>query len=429
MKTTRKNISDTRVKLTITLDSKELADGEAVALKKLARDIKVPGFRKGKVPVEVAQKHVDPQQLAMDAADNAISKAVATAFLESDLQALSRPEVELTKYVPGQELEFTAEADVLPPVKLANYKKLKLKKPAAIEVKKEEIEEVIGRIKAQMSTKEVVKRKAKDGDEVVIDFVGKKDDVAFDGGTARGHEIVLGSKSFIDGFEDGIVGHGAGDTFSLDLKFPDEYRATDLAGAKVVFDVTLHEVKELVPPEETDEWAAKVGPYTSAKELRDDIKRELTAQAERNQTEERREEAVQQLVQGSSVEIPVVLREDQLSSLEQDIRQNLMYQGKSFETWLKEQGYDDRDAWVEKEGNAAADERIKTGLVLAELSKVEKIQASTDEVAERTQSMKAQYASQPEMVKRLDETDAQRSIANQILTEKTIDRLIELNTK
>ncbi|HTK39872.1 MAG TPA: trigger factor [Patescibacteria group bacterium] len=427
MKTTRQNISDSRVKLTILLDSNELADGEKTALVRLARDMKAPGFRKGKVPPSVAKKQLDPGQLAMEAADQAISKAVASGFLDNDLQALSRPEVEVIEFKPGESLEFTAEADILPPVTLANYKKLKVKKPEAATVGKAEVEEIVDRIKSQMATKQVVERAAKDGDEVVIDFVGKKDGTAFDGGTATNHEIVLGSHTFIDGFEEGIVGHKAGDTFSLDLAFPKEYRVADLAGADVTFDVTLHEVKELVKPEETDEWAAKVGPYTSAKELRDDIKRELTAQAERNQTEQLRDELVKQTVADSSVEIPSVLRDDQLASIEQDLRQNLMYQGQSFETWLKSQGYDSRDAWAEKEGNAAAEERVKTGLVLAELSKVEKIQASTDEVAARTEAMKAQYASQPEMIRQLAEPDAQRSIANQILTEKTIDRLVELN--
>ncbi len=429
MKTTRQNISDTRVKLTILLDTKELADGEKVALAHLAREVKAPGFRKGKVPPSVAQKYIDSQQLALEAADNAISKAVASAFLDSDLQVLARPEVEVTKFEPGKELEFTAEADVLPPVKLADYTKLKLEEQKVATVKKADIDEVITRIKTQMATKQTVERAAKDGDEVVIDFVGKKGDTPFDGGTANGHEMVLGSNTFIPGFEEGIVGHKAGDSFTLDLKFPEEYRVADLAGADVAFDVTLHEVKELVHPEETDEWAAKVGPYTSAKELRDDIKRELTMQAERNHTEAVRDQLVKQLVDGSSVEIPTVLREDQLSSLEQDIRQNLMYQAMSFETWLKDQGYDTRDQWLEKEGNAAADQRVKTGLVLAELTKAEKIQASTAEVSERVQTMKAQYASQPETLKQLDEPDAQRSIANQILTEKAIDRLVELNSK
>ncbi len=429
MKVSQENISSSRVKLTVTLDSSELADAEKVALTHLAREVKVAGFRKGKVPASVAAKHVDPQHLATETADHAISKAVASAFLDNNLQALARPEVEVTKFVPGESLEFTAEADILPPVKLANYKKLKAPKQTKVSVKDEEVEEVITRIKTQMATKEPVERAAKMGDEVNIDFVGKKDDIAFDGGTAQGHDITLGSNSFIDGFEAGIVGHKAGDTFSLDLKFPEDYRVDDLAGAAVVFDVTLNAVKEPVFPEETDEWAAKVGPYTTPAELREDIMRELTAQAERNQADDLKDELIKQLVEGSEVEIPEVLRGDQLASIEQDIRQNLMYQGKSFDTFLAEKGYADRDEWVEKEGNAAADERIKAGLVLAELSKVEGIQADTGEVDERAAVMKAQYASQPETAKRFDEPDVKRSLANQILTEKTIARLVELNTK
>lgn len=427
MKTKQQNLSDSRVKLTVTLDSKEIDDGEKSALAHLAREVKAPGFRKGKVPPSVAAKHIDPEKLALETANHAISKAVATAFLDSNLQALNRPEVEVTKFVPGETLEFTAEADILPPVKLANYKKLKAPKQTKVAVKKEEVEEVIDRIKGQMATKSPVKRKAQLGDEVKIDFVGKKDDVAFDGGTAQGHEIVLGSHSFIEGFEEGIVGHEPGDSFTLNLKFPDEYRVADLAGADVTFDVTLHEVREMIKPEETDDWAAKVGPYTSPKDLRDDIKRELMAQAERNQEEELRESLVKQVVESSKVEIPAVLRADQLASIEQDLRQNLMYKGMSFETWLSNQGYDSRDDWATKEGNNAADERVKAGLVLAELSKVENIQASTDEVEKRVESLRTQYSSRPDMVKQLEGSDAQRSIANQILTEKTIDRLVELN--
>lgn len=427
MKTKQQNLSDSRVKLTVTLDSNEIADGEKAALVHLAREVKAPGFRKGKVPPSVAVKHIDPQKLALESANHSISKAVATAFLDSNLQALNRPEVEVTKYEPGESLEFTAEADILPPVKLASYKKLKKPKQGKIDIKKPDVDEVVERIKGQMATKKSVERKAKMDDEVKIDFVGKKDGVAFDGGTAEGHEIVLGSHSFIEGFEEGIVGHSVGDKFTLELKFPAEYRVADLAGADVTFDVTLHEIKEMVKPEETDEWAAKVGPYTSVKELRDDIKRELTTQAESKQTEQVRESLVDQLVKGSEVEVPAVLRSDQLASIEQDMRQNLMYRGKSFETWLDEQGFEDRDAWVDKEGNAAADERVKTGLVLAELSKVEKIEATTEDVNVRVEALKSQYASQPEMLEQLDGSDAKRSVANQILTEKTIDRLVELN--
>ena len=427
MNVQRENISDSRVKLTITVDANELQNAEQVALTKLAREIKAPGFRKGKVPVSVAAKYVDPQQLATETADNAMSKAVAEAFLGAELQALNRPEVEVLEFEPGKSMKFTAEADVLPPVTLGNYKKLKVPKQEKVSIGKKEIDDVTDRIRTQLAEKKTVERAAKEGDVVVLNFVGKKDGEAFDGGSAENYELTLGSNTFIPGFEEGVVGMKAGDEKNLELTFPKDYQMKQLAGQKVVFEVKINQVQSLEKPELTDELAAKVGPYTTAKELTDDIKRELTTQAESKQQEEVRNSLVDQVVEKSKVSVPEILRDDQIRSIEQDLRQNLMYRGQSIDQYYEQQGFKDRDEWLKAEGNNVAEQRVKTGLVIAELSKVEKIEASTAELAERTQALKQQYSSQPDMAKRLDEPDSQRSIANQVITEKTIDRLVELN--
>jgi len=429
MKTTVDRTSPTQVKLTITLDKQEIADGEQVALAKLAKEVKAPGFRKGKVPPSVAIKHIDSQKLAMEGADNAISKSVAEAFTNEKLQALKRPEVEVTEFEPGKKLIFTAETEVIPETKLGNYKKLKAPKQDKITISKEQVEEVIERIQNQMASKKEVKRAVKDGDAVTMDFVGKKDDEAFEGGTANDHELVIGSNSFIPGFEEGVIGHKVGDEFTIDLEFPKDYRVEDLAGAKVAFDVKVKKIEEMVKPAVDDEFAAKTGPYTSAKELRDDIKKELTAQAEREQLEQLQEDLVDQLVGKSTLAVPTVLRDDQIKSIEQDMVQNLMYQGTTFDQWLEQKGYADREAWVKGEANDIAEKRVKTGLVLSQLSKDEDITATNEELAERVEQMKQQYAGQPETAKRFDEPEVQRDLANRMLTEKTIARLVELNTK
>lgn len=429
MKIQQTDLSPTRVKLTVTLDAPALHDAEAVALTKLAKTVKAPGFRKGKVPVSVAKKYVEPTQLAQEALENAVSKAVAEGFAEQDLQALERPEVEVTKYVPGQEVEFTAEADVIPEISLGNYKKLKLNVEPAREITKDDVEDTINRIKQQLATKQAVDRAAKDGDEVVIDFVGKKDGEAFDGGTGRQHPLTLGSNSFIPGFEEALVGVTAGDERSVEVSFPDDYHVADLAGQPVVFGVTVHEVKEVVLPEDSDELAAKAGPFATMQDLRDDIKRELQAQAEREHTDALRDAAVQELVKASTVPVPGVLRHDQLHAIERDMTQNLMYQGLTLEQWLEQKGYTSRDEWVEKEAGELAEGRVQAGLALAELSKLEQITASTEELDARIHAMKEQYAKQPDMVKQLDEPEVRRDMANRLLTEKTVDRLVELNTK
>lgn len=427
MKQSTKHLSETKVELTITVDADELKSAELVALGKIAQDIKVPGFRKGKVPASVAAKHVDPNDLAQHTLENALSRAVADAFAEADLQALDRPEVEVKRFVPGSELEFVATSEILPKITLGDYKKLAAK-PAKVSVTKKDVDEIIDRIRKGYAEKQPVDRKAKKGDEVNIDFVGKKDDVAFDGGTAEGYDIVLGSDSFIPGFEDGIVGHEAGDTFDLDLAFPEHYHVAELKGSKVVFSVTLNEVKEVVDPELTDELAAKAGPFKTVKELEDDIKSEITKQKQHEADDKFKDALVTELVEKSEVPVPEVLAQDQMRSIEQDMVQNLMQRGLTLDMYLAEKDFKDKDAWLESEVKEAATNRVKAGLVLAELSKVLKVEATQEELLERMNLLGQQYPSE-DFRKQLKSPEAQRDIANRLLTDKTIDKLVELSSK
>jgi trigger factor len=279
------------------------------------------------------------------------------------------------------------------------------------------------------SEKKEVTRAAKDGDEVTIDFTGKKDDVAFDGGTAQGYDLTLGSNSFIPGFEEGIVGKKIGDTFDLKLKFPDTYHVADLKGADVVFTTTLNKIQEIVLPEVNDEFATKAGPFKTVAELKADIKRELTAQKEREAKDVLKDDLVKQLVEASKVPVPELLRKDQAESIERDMTQNLMYQGLTLDQYLENKGFESKEKWLETEVNEAAEKRVQAGLVLAELSKAEKIEATNEELEEHVNLYKKQYANNPSMVEQFDQPEARRDIANRLLTEKTVDRLVELNTK
>lgn len=428
MKTTVKKLSDTKVQLTISLGASELADAEQVSLTKLARDIKVPGFRKGKVPASIAAKHIDPNALQEQILENALSKAVAEAFLQEKLQALDRPSVEVKKFVPGSELEFTAEVEVIPPVKLGDYKKLTAKKEVA-KVEDKDVDEVIERIRKNYSEKSEVKRAAKLGDEAVIDFTGKKDGVAFDGGSAKEYGLKLGEGQFIPGFEEGVIGHKAGEEFDLKLKFPEDYHAENLAGQAVVFTVKLHKVNELKLPELNDEFAAKCGPFTEMKEVKADIKRELTAQKEREADEKFKDALVGELTEKSKAALPELLVEDQLRSIERDLTQNLMYSGLSLESYLKTQGFKDKEEWTKKEARPAAEKRVKAGLVLAELSKELKIDASRDEIQEQINFFKQQYGKDKKILEQFDNPNVHRDIANRMITDKTVAKLVELNTK
>lgn len=426
MKTTVKKLSDTKVELTISLGSEELSAAEQVALTKMASDLKVPGFRKGKVPVSVAAKHVNPAALQEQTLDNALSKAVAEAFMAEKIQALDRPAVDVKKFVPGQELEFTAEVEIIPPVKLGNYKKLKAKRQA-VKVEDKEVEEIITRMRENFTEKTEVKRAAKEGDEAVIDFTGKKDNVPFDGGAAKDFALKLGSGQFIPGFEEGVVGHKAGETFDLKLTFPKDYHAKELAGADVVFTVTLHKVNELSLPEVNDEFAAKCGPFTSVDELKADIKREITAQKEREADEKLKDELVGELAEASKVALPELLIDDQIRSIEQDLMQNLMYRGLTLDSYLQTQKFTDKDDWRAKEARPAAEKRVKAGLVLAELSKELGVEVSHEELSTQIETMKQQYGKDPKIAERFNDPNVHRDIANRMITDKTVEQLIELN--
>jgi trigger factor len=423
MKTTVKHLSDTKVAVTITLGKQELDDAEKVALTKLAKTVKAPGFRKGKVPASVVAKYVDPQALSQQTLDDALSKAVSVAFTENDIPALDRPEVEITKFVPAQELEFVAEVEILPKIKLGNYKKLGVKKQVA-KVTDADIDDVIERMRKGFAERKDVDRPAKSGDDVVIDFTGKKEGVAFDGGTAKDFTLGLGSGQFIPGFEEGVEGHKAGDEFEVALTFSKDYHAETLAGMPVVFEVKLNAVKEVVLPKVDDDFAKKAGPFKTVAELKADIKRELTTSKEREAVDKFKDELVSALIEKSTVPTPDVLVSDQTRSIEQDMTQNLMYQGLTLENYLGNKKFT-YEQWIEKEVKPAAVKRVQAGLVLAEVSKDAKVTATDEELAAKVNEYQERYGNKAGQD--FTSPELQREIANRLLTDKTLDMLAEVN--
>lgn len=425
MKYTINNLSDTKVQVTVTLGTEELETAKQNALAKLAQEVKVAGFRKGKVPTNIAEKHINPELLNAELVERALNQGVVQSFTEAKLQPLDRPEVDVKKYEPGKELEFTAEVEVLPAVKLGDYKNLKVTADK-VSVTAKEVNEVIERMRAGFAEKVEVERPAKLKDEVVIDFVGKDEkgqDVA--GATGNDYPLTLGSNNFIPGFEEGIVGKKAGETFDLPLTFPKEYHAAHLAGAKVVFTVTVKSVNEVKLPKVDDEFAKKCGPFESVEQLKSDIKSELKAQKERQRDEKLKDDLAKKLIEVSEIPVPQVLIEDQMRSIEQDTVQNLMYRGMTLEQYLEDQNLT-RDEWKEKELKDAATMRVQIGLALAELSKLLKIEVSDAQVEERLQQMVQQYPDK-NMQAQLQTPEARRDIGNRLMTEKTLDALMAAN--
>lgn len=425
MKTKVKKLSDSRVEITVALDAKDLASAREKAVEKLAKEIKVEGFRKGKVPVEVATKFIPENDLNAETIDLAVRTTVVEAFQKESKSPLAIPNVNVTKYVPGESAEYTATADILPEIKLCDYKKLGVKKPET-KVTAKDVDEVLENLAGSFAEKKVVRRAAKLGDEVVIDFVGKKDGKAFKGGSAKDFKLVLGSNTFIPGFEDGVVGHEVGDKFDLELTFPKDYGVKDLAGAKTVFEILMKQVNGVTKAKIDDEMAKKCGPFETLEALKKDIKKNLQVQNEHRTEEAFKDELVKALIKKSTVPAPDIMIDDQVRAIRDDIARNAAAQGMEFEEFLEVNG-ETLENW-EKEARKVAEMRVKGSLALQTLAVKEKIAASDEEVAAKVAELKDVYKKSPEAMKSLKDPNVKMDIKNRLTIEKTLDFLVKANS-
>ena len=426
MKVTTKKLSDTKVELTVTLEAKDLKVAEEKALAALAQNVKVEGFRKGKVPVEIAKQHIPENDLLSVALDLAVRTSVPAAFAEAKLAPLAIPGVEVNKFVPHESAEYVAKAEILPEVKLGDFKHLKVKKGTA-KVEEKDITEVLESVRSAYAEKKTAKKKAALGDEVVIDFEGSKDGVKFPGGSAKDYKLTLGSGAFIPGFEDGIVGHQSGDRFELNLTFPKDYGVADLAGAKTVFSVLLKQVNEVIKPALDDDFAKKCGPFKTLADLKADIKKNIQAQNEAKLTEKFKDDLVTALVKASKVAAPDIMVEDQLRFIKNDISQNAAAQGLTFEDYLRQVGQTEED-WT-KDAREIAELRVKSSLCLQILARDEKITVSDQTVQAKVAELKQIYKNSPEAQKNLKDPRVIQDVKNRLTIEKTLDHLVELNSK
>ena len=420
------NKKKTSVEFDVEFTSKDFEPARLKALTRLARDVKIPGFRNGKAPANVVEQHVDPNQLAMQTLDIMVREAIPKIYTEANVQPISAPNVDIVKFVPGEMAEVKITSDIMPEVKLPDYKKLKAKYDAP-KVEAKDVDDVLNRIAESYAEGKAVKRAAKLGDEVIIDFVGKKDDVAFDGGSAKDYKLKLGSGQFIPGFEDGIVGHEPGDKFDLKLKFPKEYHSKDLAGASVVFEVLLKQVNEIETPKIDDELAKKTGAFPTLKELKADIKKNLEAQGKQRADEAFKDALLDELVKGSKTEAPEALVEDQANLIREDILRNLQARGTTLEDYLKH-SKQTKESW-EKDVKEAAKNRVIGHIVVAKLGEELKIEVTDKEVEQQVTELQHVYAKSPEMLADLQTPEAVASIRNRIRVNKTMDKLADLNRK
>jgi trigger factor len=413
--------SDTQVTLTVIASETELQPLKDQILRRFQHDAKIPGFREGKAPLPLVEKSVAPAQLQTEFLEEAVNQMYIRAVNEKKLRPVANPEVTLKKFVPFTTLEFEAKVEIVGEIKLADYKKMKKTKPE-VKVVAKDVNEVISALQKRAAEKKDIDRAAKADDQVWIDFKGvdaKGEPVK--GADGKDYPLILGSNTFIPGFEDHVIGMKANDEKTFTLTFPKDYGVKALANKKVTFTVTATKVQEVIEPKVDDEFAAKVGPFKSAEELKDDVKKQLKLERQQEADRQFENELIQEITAKSKVAVPKVLVDEQIDRIEREERQNLVYRGQTWQEHLADEGVTEEQHREQK--RSAAEERVKAGLVLSEISELEKIDITPEELEVRIQLLKGQYQDKL-MQTELDKPEARREIASRILTEKTINKLV-----
>lgn len=427
MQVKRTDVSDTKVKLTISASQAYLAPIKEEVLKGLAQTVKLQGFREGKAPLNLVEKNVDPQRLQTEFLDFAMGQLYSQAVQSEKLRTIDRPQVTLKKFVPYTEVEFEAEVDIVGSVKLGDYKKSKktskVEKPTA-----KDVQDILDNLKLRLAEKQEVKRASKDGDEVWIDFQGfntKKEPIK--GADGKDFPLVLGSDTFIPGFEKNLVGAKANDKKEFDLTFPKDYRATSLAGSKVTFKVSIKKVNEVVKPKEDDALAKKVGNFDTLADLKADIKKQLELEKANEAQTKLETEIITELRDKSEVKLPESLINEQTQRELKELKQSLVQKGLTYDEFVESEGMKPEEYEV-KVVKPRAEQKLKTSLVLAEVSEAEGLQITEAELSERIAGLKDHYKDAT-MQAELDKPEVQQDIASRLLTEKTINKLVEYATK
>lgn len=424
MQVTKNNESKTKVRLSIKATQDELDPIKKHVVKELGKDAKIPGFRPGTAPVEVIEKNLDPQMLQRNFLDQALTQLYTSAAKQQDIHPVSKPEVNMKKFVPFTELEFEVTTETIGPIKMGDYKNIKTEKTEDTKVSQKEIDEVLASLQTRAADKKEITRAAKEGDEAVIDFKGVDESgQPIQGAEGQDYPLVLGSKSFIPGFEDNLVGVKAGEEKTFELEFPKDYGVQAMAGKKVKFTVSVKKVQEVAKAELDDKLAAKVGPFKNLDELKADVKRQLEHEKKHQSERQLQNEIVKKVVDKSEVEIPNSLVEQQATYNIDEIRRNLTHRGQTYQEFLNQEGKSEEE-YKEKVVKPQAKDQVKASLVLSEIAKLENITVTPEELEVRVQMLKGQYKDQA-MQAELDKPENRREISSRMITEKVLTKLSE----
>jgi trigger factor len=425
MKVTVENGENQQVTLTIEVEAAEVNKAVEQACKRLANRVSIPGFRKGKAPRMIVERHVGKDAVLQEAFDIVAPKALSKAFDEQKIDPVTRPSVDIETLEEGKDLVFKATVTPRPEVKLGDYKGLNVPKNE-VNITDEDVEKQLktfqdrqGKLVDAPEGAEV-----KDGDFTTLDFKGFVDGEAFDGGEGKDYPLQIGSNSFIPGFEDQLVGAKIGKERDVNVKFPEEYHAKELAGKDATFKCTIRSIKTKELPAIDDELAKKVSKFETLDELKADIRKNLEENAERTAENDQKSAAIEMATNNITVDIPAVMIDNRVTAMIQEMAMRLEQQGMKLEQYLQYAGTD--IAKLREQYRETAEKNVKTDLMLEEVAKAEDIKVEAKDLDEEVAAMAAAYGATPQQVQKIIKEQGRiGDLAASVLRKKTAQFIID----
>lgn len=415
------------VKFEVRVEAEKFTAALNKAYNKNKKNFNIPGFRKGKVPMAMVKKHYGVEVLFEDAINTVVSETYPTLIEENKLKPIDYPKIDVVEIGEGKELVYTAEVTLYPEIELGEYKGLDIKRK---EVKVEDVE-VEGQLKnmQQQNARVEVKEEGnvENGDIAVIDFKGFVDGVAFEGGEAKDYALEIGSGSFIDNFEDQLVGMATGEKKEIKVNFPENYGKEDLNGKEATFEVTVNQIKVKEMPALDDEFAKEVSEFETLDELKADITKKIEETKKASVEREFEDELVTAVIENSKMDIPEIMVEKEIDMMVRDLENRLRQQGLSLEQYMQFTGNTEEKMRSYMKENA--DKKVKADLVLEAIAKAENIEATDEEIKEKANEIAKIYA--PDQADKMAEMLMQTQsnmIAKDLVVSKTI-KFLEENCK
>jgi len=413
--------TETEVRFTVSVSESELRTTFKHVLDELRPQVKAAGFRPGKAPDKIVERELGANRLQSEVIDHALQSSYSKAIRQESIPVVSPPQVTIDKFVPYTELEYTVTVDIIPPVKLADYRKFRVKK-SELKIEAADVDKVIEDLRRREAVRLESEQPAKTGDEVNFDFDGTKNGQPVNGASAKGQTLVLGSGQFIPGFEEQMIGMKAGDEKTFDIRFPKDYNEKTLANEVVTFAIKINKVTDLVLPALDHEFVAKVSPFKSVEDLKSDVLLQLGDRQHQDAARAQEKEILDRLLAESKYSAPESLVRQQLDRMRGELEQNLAYSGLDLAKYLEmtQKTNEQLDAELRPE----AEKRVGLALILTAVGDNEKIEVTAAQLDAEIIEMKKRYEDELAQAE-LDTPETREEIYNQMMGSRVMTKLVE----